>query len=301
MATALDSDLLQKMATVTNGSYHQAATRPGWRRSPGSIDLRFKIVTEHTEITGLFAAAAILLLVAGALLRCCGSGGWCEVSFTWPLALLLVLAVPWCSASTCWPAAPPQAGGDLFERRPAALRASPPVALAAPRARRPAARPASGCSAVAAARPQLTQTVPIGQTSIILALDVSRSMCSTDVQPNRLSVAQKAAKDFVELQPAGTRMGLVVFAGLGPARRPADDGPQGAGAGHRRPVHRPGHGHRRGHAQGARRHRRGQPAGPSRSATSATSGAACSAGGAGAAAAAQAGYRAATCPTSSCC
>ena len=39
-------------------------------------------------------------------------------------------------------------------------------------------------------------------------------MCSTDVTPNRLAVAQEAARTFVENQPKGTRMGLVVFAGF---------------------------------------------------------------------------------------
>jgi Ca-activated chloride channel family protein len=71
-----------------------------------------------------------------------------------------------------------------------------------------------GLLALASARPQFTSTVPIGRTSIILALDESRSMCSTDVQPNRLSVAQKAARDFVDSQPGGTRMGLVEFSGF---------------------------------------------------------------------------------------
>jgi Ca-activated chloride channel homolog len=71
-----------------------------------------------------------------------------------------------------------------------------------------------GLLALASARPQITSDVPIGRTSIILALDESRSMCSTDVQPNRLSVAQKAARDFVDTQPKGTRMGLVVFSGF---------------------------------------------------------------------------------------
>jgi Ca-activated chloride channel family protein len=66
---------------------------------------------------------------------------------------------------------------------------------------------------VALARPETTVTVPEGQTSIILALDVSRSMCSTDVDPNRLAVAQEAAQKFVEGQPAGTRLGIVAFAG----------------------------------------------------------------------------------------
>lgn len=70
-----------------------------------------------------------------------------------------------------------------------------------------------GVLAVASARPQVSRAVPIARTSIILALDVSRSMCATDVDPNRLSVEQKSAKEFVEKQVAGTRMGLIIFAG----------------------------------------------------------------------------------------
>ena len=58
------------------------------------------------------------------------------------------------------------------------------------------------------------RNVPYARTSIILALDVSRSMCSTDVEPNRLAVAQEAARAFVENQPKGVRMGLVVFSGF---------------------------------------------------------------------------------------
>ena len=38
---------------------------------------------------------------------------------------------------------------------------------------------------------------PRSSTSILLAMDVSRSMCSTDVDPNRLIVAQEAARTFV--------------------------------------------------------------------------------------------------------
>lgn len=67
---------------------------------------------------------------------------------------------------------------------------------------------------LAAARPQATVGVPKGSTSIILALDVSRSMCATDVDPNRLEVAQEAARDFVKDQPSGTRIGIVAFAGV---------------------------------------------------------------------------------------
>jgi Ca-activated chloride channel family protein len=59
----------------------------------------------------------------------------------------------------------------------------------------------------------MVQDVPTARTSIILALDVSRSMCATDVDPNRMTAAQRAARDFVEDLPSGTRLGLVVFSG----------------------------------------------------------------------------------------
>jgi Ca-activated chloride channel family protein len=38
-------------------------------------------------------------------------------------------------------------------------------------------------------------------------------MCSTDVDPNRLAVAQDAAQEFVDSQPDGTRLGIVACAG----------------------------------------------------------------------------------------
>lgn len=66
---------------------------------------------------------------------------------------------------------------------------------------------------VAAARPQAVVMVPTSRTTIILALDVSRSMCSTDVTPNRLAVAQEVARTFVADQPQGTRIGIVAFSG----------------------------------------------------------------------------------------
>ncbi len=72
----------------------------------------------------------------------------------------------------------------------------------------------AGALVVATARPQAFVTVPIGRTTIILALDVSRSMCATDVEPNRLAVSQAAARDFVKHQQRGTRIGLVEFAGF---------------------------------------------------------------------------------------
>jgi Ca-activated chloride channel homolog len=68
--------------------------------------------------------------------------------------------------------------------------------------------------AVAAARPHVVRDVPYGRTSVILALDVSGSMCSNDVEPNRLAAAQDATRTFVKKQPNGVRMGLVVFSGF---------------------------------------------------------------------------------------
>ncbi len=66
---------------------------------------------------------------------------------------------------------------------------------------------------IALARPVAKVEVPLSRTTIILALDVSRSMCATDVPPNRLTVAQEAALAFIEDQPAGSQMGIVAFAG----------------------------------------------------------------------------------------
>jgi Ca-activated chloride channel homolog len=67
---------------------------------------------------------------------------------------------------------------------------------------------------VGAARPQATVPVPSNSTTIMLAMDVSGSMCSTDVEPNRLTVAQEAAVSFIESQDGEIKIGLVAFAGV---------------------------------------------------------------------------------------
>jgi Ca-activated chloride channel homolog len=68
--------------------------------------------------------------------------------------------------------------------------------------------------AVAMARPAAIIAVPAGQTTVILAMDVSRSMCSTDIQPNRLLAAETAAQQFIERQGPNTRIGIVAFSGF---------------------------------------------------------------------------------------
>jgi Ca-activated chloride channel family protein len=67
---------------------------------------------------------------------------------------------------------------------------------------------------VALARPRAAVELPLSRTTIILAIDVSRSMCATDVDPNRLTVAQEAALAFIDEQADDTRIGIVAFAGF---------------------------------------------------------------------------------------
>jgi Ca-activated chloride channel family protein len=49
---------------------------------------------------------------------------------------------------------------------------------------------------------------------VVLAMDVSRSMCATDIPPNRLVAAEKAAASFVQRQNDATQIGVVAFAGF---------------------------------------------------------------------------------------
>lgn len=67
---------------------------------------------------------------------------------------------------------------------------------------------------LALARPVATIAVPSNRATIILAMDVSRSMCSTDIEPNRLISAKEAALAFVQRQERERRIGVVAFAGF---------------------------------------------------------------------------------------
>jgi Ca-activated chloride channel homolog len=64
---------------------------------------------------------------------------------------------------------------------------------------------------VAIARPTAMVTLPSEQQTIVLAIDVSLSMSATDVDPNRMTAAQAAAKSFVEEHPPNARIGIVAF------------------------------------------------------------------------------------------
>jgi len=67
---------------------------------------------------------------------------------------------------------------------------------------------------IALGRPVASIVVPSGQATIVLAMDISGSMCSTDIEPNRLIAAEEAALQFVRNQRSNTQIGLVVFAGF---------------------------------------------------------------------------------------
>jgi Ca-activated chloride channel family protein len=67
---------------------------------------------------------------------------------------------------------------------------------------------------LALGRPITPETVLSGQTTIVLTLDVSRSMCMQDITPNRLEVARATALSFVQQPVLGTQVGVVAFAGF---------------------------------------------------------------------------------------
>ena len=136
------------------------------------------------------------------------------MNFLWPWLLLFLLIIPLSIAIYIW---------MLRRRRKFAVRYSSLALIreALPKRARwrqhlPFALFLLGLTGliVAQARPVAEVEVPLSRTTIILALDISRSMCATDVEPNRLAVAQDAALAFVEEQADGTRIGLVAFAGF---------------------------------------------------------------------------------------
>ena len=69
------------------------------------------------------------------------------------------------------------------------------------------------CALLGVARPTAVFTLPTSHQTIVLAIDVSRSMRATDIKPSRLGAAQNAVKAFIKDLPSNVRVGLVTFAG----------------------------------------------------------------------------------------
>ena len=136
------------------------------------------------------------------------------MSLSWPWALLALLTVPLLLVVRWW----------LNRRRKRAALTVSSVALiraalpgrSAWRRRIPVYLFLAGLLALAGAvaRPQASMSEPSNNTTILLAIDVSGSMCNTDIAPNRLAVATDAARDFVEAQDGDIKIGLVAFSGI---------------------------------------------------------------------------------------
>jgi Ca-activated chloride channel homolog len=63
----------------------------------------------------------------------------------------------------------------------------------------------------ALAKPGIVATLPVHDAAIVLCIDTSGSMASTDVSPTRSEASRAAALTFIDGVPDGTRIGLVAF------------------------------------------------------------------------------------------
>lgn len=133
------------------------------------------------------------------------------MSFGAPLVLIALVALPLLALVYIRSERDRRAAASAFAAPPV----QPSVAPKRPRWRRhlpliPLAL-ALALLIVAAARPQRTVAVPVERASIMLATDVSGSMQATDVAPNRLTAAKKAAAEFVASVPRKVNIGVMAF------------------------------------------------------------------------------------------
>ena len=134
------------------------------------------------------------------------------MTFAWPLALLALLLVPLAlagyvllerrrrrqAAAFASPALVP----NLVGRTPGRLRHLPPAL----------ALVALALLATGLARPHADLSVKREEATVVLAIDTSRSMVATDVEPSRLAAVQKAVRTFLGKLPKGYRVAIVSFA-----------------------------------------------------------------------------------------
>jgi Ca-activated chloride channel family protein len=135
------------------------------------------------------------------------------VTFEWPLALLALLLVPLAAV-----------GYVLLERRrrthDAAVYASPalfPNVVGRSPGRWRHVPVAVLLLAVAVlvtgfARPHAKRTVTRNEATVILAVDISKSMTAGDVKPTRLAAAGEAIDRFMKVVPKSVQVGVVTFA-----------------------------------------------------------------------------------------
>jgi Ca-activated chloride channel homolog len=134
------------------------------------------------------------------------------MTFDWPVALIALLLVPVLIAlyvvrerrRTAFAAGftNPALLPNVVDKKPGLLRHIPLILLLL------------GFTAIVlgVARPHATVSVKREEATVVLAVDVSRSMKADDVQPTRLEAAQKAMTEFSEQVPEKFRIGVVSFA-----------------------------------------------------------------------------------------
>jgi Ca-activated chloride channel family protein len=133
------------------------------------------------------------------------------MTFGAPLILLALIVVPALAAGyislqrdrgrAAAAFASPALAASVAPRRPRWRRHVPLVAFLA----------AVAILVVAAAKPQRTVAVPVEHAQIMLLTDVSGSMLATDVKPNRLVAARRAAKRFIDRVPKQVNVGVEAF------------------------------------------------------------------------------------------
>lgn len=133
------------------------------------------------------------------------------MTFQWPVVLLGLLLLPLLGALYVWILRRPPRQAVRYTQVTVLARAA---ARARPwRRHLPAAFMGSALLLVivALARPIAPLPVPSSRNTVVLSIDVSRSMLADDMPPNRMEAAKEAAKEFVEALPRGLKVGLVTF------------------------------------------------------------------------------------------
>lgn len=129
----------------------------------------------------------------------------------WPVLLWLLVLLPLCAVAYGW---------VLRRRRKYAARFSSLALVRAARPPRWGGRRhvpfafmllALGSLVGALGRPMAAVPVTGARATVLLVIDISLSMCATDIEPSRLEAAQAAALAFIAEQPSTTQIGVVAF------------------------------------------------------------------------------------------
>lgn len=72
----------------------------------------------------------------------------------------------------------------------------------------------AGTLALALAGPRFEARLPVRDATVVICIDTSGSMRSTDINPTRWDAAKAAARAFIDAVPEGTRVGLVSFSSI---------------------------------------------------------------------------------------